>query len=41
MASIRQIAQDILPETRDGIAWIALYEGRTQLECRMLLGVVR
>ena len=41
MASIRQIAQDILPETRDGIAWIALYEGRTQLERRVLLGAVR
>jgi len=30
MASIRQIAQDVLPEARDGIAWIALYkEGRS------------
>ena len=35
MASIRQIAQDILPEARDGIAWIALYkEGRSwNAEC--------
>ena len=30
MASIRQIAQDVLYEARDGIAWIALYkEGRS------------
>ena len=35
MASIRQIAQDVLYEARDGIAWIALYkEGRSwSAEC--------
>ena len=35
MASIRQIAQDVLYEARDGIAWIALYkEGRSwNAEC--------
>ena len=35
MSSIRQIAQDVLPEARDGIAWIALYkEGRSwNAEC--------
>ena len=35
MASIRQIAQDVLYEARDGIAWIALYKkGRSwNAEC--------
>jgi len=35
MASIRQIAQDILPDARDAIAWIALYKrGRSwHAEC--------
>ena len=35
MASIRQIAQDVLYEARDGIAWIVLYkEGRSwNAEC--------
>lgn len=35
MASIRQIAQDVLYEAQDGIAWIALYKkGRSwNAEC--------
>lgn len=35
MASIKQIAQDILPDARDAIAWIALYKkGRSwHAEC--------